>query len=62
MKRNYLDVNVILTFTSQKAWGRQEIFDLKLPINKNETDAVTFLDKKLFKRIASKCEQYGRRK
>ena len=62
MKRNYLDMNVILTFTTQKAWGSQEIFDLKLPINKNETDAVTFLDKKLFKRIAIKCEQYGRRK
>lgn len=63
MKRNYLDVNVILSFKSFDAFGcSQEFFDLHLPINKNEKDAVSFLDKKLFKRIAAKCEQYGRRK
>ncbi len=63
MKRNYMHVNVILSFNSFDAFGEtQEIFDLHLPINKNEKDAVSFLDKKLFKRIAAKCEQYGRRK
>jgi hypothetical protein len=61
--KNYLDVNVILTFSSPDAYGDyQEFFDLKLPINKNENDAHSFLNHKLFKRIASKCNQYGRKK
>ena len=63
MKRNYRYVNVLLSFNSFDAFGEsQEFFDLYLPINKREEDAVSFLDKKLFKRIAAKCEQYGRRK
>lgn len=63
MKRNYMNVNVILTFNSFDAFGdSQEFFDLYLPINKKEEDAVSFLDKKLFKRIAAKCRLYGRRK
>ncbi len=61
VKKNYLDVNVIMTFEKRDAWGcRQVIFDLKLPINKHEKDAVDFINKKLFKRIAAKCEKYGR--
>lgn len=61
--KNYLDVNVILTFSTPDAYGEtQEIFDLKLPMNKKESDAISFLDKKLFKRIAAKCDQYDRRK
>jgi len=61
--KNYLDVNVILSFSKPNAYGEgQEFFDLKLPINKKEDDAISFLDKKLFKRIAAKCDQYGRKK
>jgi hypothetical protein len=61
MKRNYMYVNVILSFNSLNAFGdTQEFFDLYLPINKKEKDAVSFLDKKLFKRIAAKCKRYGR--
>ena len=61
--KKYLDVNVILTFNTSDLHGdRQELFDLKLPINKNEKDAISFLNKKLFKRIASKCELYARKK
>jgi hypothetical protein len=61
--KNYLDVNVILTFSSPDAYGdTQEFFDLKLPINKKESNAVNFLDKKLFKRIAAKCDKYRRNK
>ena len=61
--KNYLDVNVILTFSSPDAYGDlQEFFDLKLPINKKESTAINFLDKKLFKRIASKCDKYRRNK
>ncbi len=56
-----MTVNVILSFNSFDKWGgTQEIFDLQIPINKNEINAVSFLDKKLFKRIAAKCEVYGR--
>ncbi len=63
MKKNYMNVNVILTFNTSNLYGfRQDIFDLKLPINKNEEDAISFLNKKLFKRIASKCDLYGRKK
>ena len=58
-----MNVNVILTFNTSNLYGfRQDIFDLKLPINKKEEDAISFLNKKLFKRIASKCELYGRKK
>lgn len=54
-------INVILSFKSFNDDGdSQEIFDLNLPINKNEQDAISFLKKKLFKRIASKCKYYGR--
>jgi hypothetical protein len=61
MKRNYMYVNVILTFNSFDAFSdRQEFFDLYLPINKHEKDAVDFINKKLFKRIVAKCEKYGR--
>ncbi len=46
VKKNYLDVNVIMTFEKRDAWGcRQVIFDLKLPINKHEKDAVDFINK-----------------
>ena len=63
MKKNYMNVNVILTFNTSNLYGfRQDIFDLKLPINKKEEDAISFLNKKLFKRIASKCDLYGRKK
>ena len=61
--KNYLDVNVILTFSLPNSYGDfQEFFDLKLPINKKESDAISFLNKKLFKRIAAKCNQFGRKK
>ena len=58
-KKAYLDVNVILTF--RKGNQSQSIFDLRIPVNKKEIDAVTFLNKKFFKRIEKKCELYGRR-
>lgn len=61
MEKNYMHVNVILSFKSHNTYGdTQEFFDLHLPINKSETDAVSFLDKKLFKRIATKCKLYSR--
>jgi hypothetical protein len=54
-------VNVILSFKNANAYGdTQEFFDLHLPINKNEKDAESFFDRKLFKRIAAKCKLYGR--
>ena len=63
MNRNYMYVNVILSFKSFNEYGEtQEFFDLHLPVNKREKDAFTFLTTKLFKRIASKCHQYGRKK
>jgi len=62
-KRSYMRINVILTFDKSDADGdSQEIFNLNLPINKCERNAVEFLHKKLFHRIAKKCELYNRKK
>ena len=39
-KKTWLDTNVILTFNSANRFGEtQEIFDLMLPIRKDEIDA-----------------------
>lgn len=59
--RAYLAVNVILTFAQDDPeYGTQDIFDIQLPVNRKETNAVVFLDSKFFKRIAQKCHQSGR--
>lgn len=59
--RAYLAVNVILTFAQDDPdYGTQDIFDIQLPVNQKETNAVEFLNSKLFKRIAHKCHQFGR--
>jgi hypothetical protein len=58
----FMNVNVILTFESMNADGdTQEFFDLALPVSKSETDAMTFLNNKLFKRIVKKCKLFNRR-
>ena len=58
----FMNVNVILTFESMNVDGdRQEFFDLALPVSKTESDAYTFLNNKLFKRIFKKCELLNRR-
>ena len=60
-KKVYMHVNVILTFDMPDAYGeRQEFFDLHIPISIKDIDAIEFLHKKLFKRIAKKCELYKR--
>jgi hypothetical protein len=60
-KKSYMYVNVILTFNTLDECGdSQEFFDIYLPINKSEPDAVQFIHKKLFKRIVKKCEQFNR--
>lgn len=60
-KKVYMHVNVILTFDMPNAYGdTQEFFDLQLPLSFKDIDAVEFLNKKLFKRIAKKCELYKR--
>jgi hypothetical protein len=59
--RTYMYVDVILTFNSENAFGdSQEFFDLYIPVNSREKNAVDFLDKKLFKRIAKKCSELNR--
>lgn len=61
MSKNFMYVDVILSLKSLNEYGdTQEFFELHLPINKHEEDAISFLDKKLFKRIVSKCELFGR--
>lgn len=61
-KRSYMGVNVILTFDTPDSTGEsQEFFDLAIPVNCRESDAVTFFDEKLFKRIVKKCEQLNRK-
>lgn len=58
-KKVYMHVNVILTFNMPNAYGNtQEFFDLQLPLSSKDIDAVEYLNKKLFKRIAKKCELF----
>lgn len=60
-KKTWLDANVILTFKTANKFGEtQEIFDLMLPIRKDEVDAITFVDSQLFKRIVSECKLLNR--
>lgn len=56
-----MDVNVILTFESMNNFAEtQELFDLTLPVSKDETDAVSFINKQLFKRIVAECKLLNR--
>jgi hypothetical protein len=56
-----MNVNVILSFDKDDDRGEsQEIFDISLPISKNESDAMSFLNEKFFPRIIKKCKQYNR--
>lgn len=53
--RKYMYVNVILTFnTMDKHGGTQELFDLNIPISKQELSAAEFMHTKFFKRVAKK--------
>lgn len=59
--KNYMNVNVILTFnTSNEHVERQEFFDLKLAVSKKEASADLFMHSKLFKKIVDKCKKYNR--
>ena len=61
-EKTYINVNVILSFESFNDDGyTQEMFDLKLPIIKNITNAESFIHTQLFKRIVKKCKTYNRR-
>jgi hypothetical protein len=56
-----MDVNVILTFESMNDFAEtQEIFDLTLPVSKDEIDAISFINKQLFKRIVAECRLLNR--
>lgn len=59
--RSFMAANVILTFlTSDYVEDPQEIFDLKLPVSRNESNVFEFLNTKLFPRIVSKCHKLKR--
>lgn len=61
VSRNYLDVNVILTFdTCDKHGETQEFFDLRIPISQHEKNAKSFIDQKFFKRVIKFCTRIGR--
>lgn len=58
---NYLNVNVILTFDTCDQFGEtQDIFDLALPIGKDEVSAAAFLDREFFKLLVQECIYRGR--
>ena len=58
---SFMDMNVILTFDKgDKNGDTQEFFDLRIPVSKDEVDAMTFLNEKFFKRVVKKCNQYNR--
>lgn len=59
--KNYMNVNVILTFNTSNEHGeRQEFFDLKLAVSKKEASADLFMHSKLFKKIFDKCKKFNR--
>jgi len=61
--RTHMKVNVILTFNTYDQYGdSQEMFDISVPVSRGDSDAVSFVMTKLFKRIEAKCEHFGRRK
>lgn len=61
-KKQYMYVNVILTFNTGDAYGdRQEFFNLNIPVSRSEKNVFDFLTKKFFKRVASKCKTLNRR-
>lgn len=61
-KKEFIYLNVVLTFaTLNESGDAQEMFDLKLPVKRNESSALDFINKNLFNRVVSKCDQYGRR-
>ena len=61
--RTHMKVNVILTFNTHDQYGEsQEMFNISVPVSRSDSDAVSFVMSKLFKRIEGKCEQLGRRK
>lgn len=57
---SYMAVNVILTFLTSGCEDSQEMFDLKLPVSRQEKNAVEFLKKKFFPRILSHCRKLQR--
>jgi hypothetical protein len=62
-KSEYMQFNVILTFDGYDPnLDSQEIFDLSIRVSPYESDAVSFVMSKLFRRIEAKCERLGRRK
>lgn len=59
--KQYMHVNVILTFNTQDKDGEtQEFFDLSIPISKKEVSAADFIHTKFFKRVAKKIALLGR--
>lgn len=58
---NVMSVNVILTFdVKDRDRDTQEMFDLRLPVSKNEVGAAEFLDATFFKRVVEKCQELDR--
>ena len=59
--RNYMNVNVILTFDGINEDGdTQEIFDLKILVSRNDVEPANFFHKKFFKRVLRKCRTLRR--
>lgn len=59
--KKYMNVDVILTFSTTNELGEAQLrFDLKLPVSKDEVDAVKFIHRKFFKEIVAQCKKYNR--
>ena len=58
-RSNFMNINVILTFTKAvNSIETQEFFDIRLHVRKNEIDAITFLNQKFFKLLVKKCKKF----
>ena len=59
--KQYMHVNVILTFNIQDNEGEnQEFFNLSIPISKKEVSAAVFMHSKFFKRVFKKIKLLNR--
>ena len=57
----HIDINVILTFCSDKEYGSQEIFDIRLGYDKGCKSARKLLEQcRFFDQLVQVCEDCGR--
>ena len=61
LKKELMYVDLILTFKTPNEEGEfQEFYEFYLPVTKNQSDAISFIDSTLFPEIMELCEELNR--